>query len=136
MCRRQGLAGKLFPQGVAHVQLKPVQETNLHFLYFVGFFQTVKKKKILKRENDKKKKILVHEIKIFFFISWSSFMWIYWGGFVVPEKYLKTQQENLLLRTISYSLPIQKMVLLQDGLQDTGMDEARGEGFATTFYFK
>lgn len=47
--------GEVFPQGVAHVQLEPVQENNLHFLYFVGFFQTVKKKKILKRENEKKK---------------------------------------------------------------------------------
>lgn len=54
----------------------------------------------------------------------------------MPEKYLKTQHENLLLWTISYSLPIQKMVFLQDGLRDTGMHEARGEGFATTFYFK
>lgn len=53
--RRQGLEGKNIPQGIAYVQLEPVQETNLHFLYFEGFFQTVKKKKILKRENDKKK---------------------------------------------------------------------------------
>lgn len=74
-----------FSEGVAHVQLKPVRETNLHFLYFVVFFRLLKRKKILKRENDKKKKILVHEIKIFFFITWSSFMWIYWGGgFIVP----------------------------------------------------
>lgn len=83
-----------------------------------------------------KKKILVHEIKIFFFITWSSFMWIYWGGFVVPEEYLKTQQENVLLWTISSSLEIQRMGLLQDSLRDTGMDEARRECFAKTFYFK
>lgn len=33
------------------------------------FFRLLKRKKILKRENDKKKKILVHEIKIFFFYN-------------------------------------------------------------------
>lgn len=66
---RRGLAGKLSSEGVAHVQLKPVQETNFHFLYFMVFFRLLKRKKILKRENDKKKKILVHEIKIFFFYN-------------------------------------------------------------------
>lgn len=54
MCGRWGGLARgggafFFPEGVAHVQLKPVQETNLHFLYFVGFFQTVKKKKNFKK---------------------------------------------------------------------------------------
>lgn len=132
MCGRQGLARKFSPRVLlmssSHQYKKP---TSIFFISWV-FFRLLKRKKILKRENDKKK-ILVHEIKIFFNITWSSFMWIYWGGFVV---YLKTEQENLLMWTISSSLAIQRTVLLQDSLQDTGTDEAREEGFATTFYFK
>lgn len=61
---------------IAHVQLKPVQETNLRFIFLVGpffFFRLLtEKKKILKsrklkKEKKKKEKILVHEIKIFFY---------------------------------------------------------------------
>jgi len=64
----------------------------------------------------KKKKILVHEIKIFFFfITWSSFMWIYGGGIycpAVPEEYLETQQEIQVACMVLSSWAIQQMVLL------------------------
>lgn len=57
-----------FSKANAYVQLKPVQETNLHFLYFVVFFRLLKRKNFKKRKLQKKN-ILVHEIKIFFYKS-------------------------------------------------------------------
>lgn len=66
MCRRQGLAGKFSPRVLLMSSSNQYKKpTSIFFISWV-FFRLLKRKKILKRENDKKKKILVHEIKIFF----------------------------------------------------------------------
>ena len=85
---------------IAHVQLKPVQETNLHFIFLVGpfFFFRLLTEKILKSrklKKEKKKKILVHEIKIFF-IAWSSLPCISLLAFPASGTHLKASQSHRL----------------------------------------
>lgn len=62
-----------------------------------------------------KKKILVHEIKFFFYNLVLVYVDLLGGIYCpsMPEDNLKTQQESQLLWTVLSSLMLQQMVLLQ-----------------------